>query len=82
MRNTVTLHNGREVDSWSEDWRHESEARTLLAWTLEKRRAFLYGEIGRDGKRGPGIAAKRGPAALKRLEDTMAAIHAARKASR
>ena len=39
---TVTLHDGRQVDSASEDWRHEAEARAIAALrTLDERRAWL-----------------------------------------
>lgn len=39
---TVTLHDGRVVDSASEEWRHESECRAIAALpTLADRRAWL-----------------------------------------
>jgi hypothetical protein len=37
----VTLYDGRQVDSSSEDWRAETEARAILAMDLTKRTEFL-----------------------------------------
>jgi hypothetical protein len=50
----VKLLDGREVDSSSEDWRHETEARAIAARpTLGERRMYLD-EVER--KRGKGAA--------------------------
>ena len=38
---TVTLHDGRQVDSSSEEWRLETEARELLRWGTLERREYL-----------------------------------------
>lgn len=48
---TVTLIDGREVDSASEDWRHECEARAICALpsTIE-RRTWLEGIDHKRGK--------------------------------
>lgn len=71
----VTLHDGRQVDSWSEDWRHECEARYILAMpNLQERRNFLYGYEKPDGKKFQGVLGMRGAAEVKRLEKTMLAI--------
>jgi hypothetical protein len=40
---TVTLHDGRQVDSMGKDWQLECLARHLLARPLEERQAFLAG---------------------------------------
>ena len=62
------LLDGREVDTASEDWRHECEARAIAALpTLAERRAWLEG-----------IEAKRGKAEADRLRDTMRALWEAR----
>ena len=37
----VTLHDGREVDSSSEEWRAECEARHILSMSQEKRAEFF-----------------------------------------
>jgi hypothetical protein len=57
----VTLIDGREVDSSSEAWRHEAEARAIAALpTLGQRRAWL-----------DDIQSKRGKDAADRLRFTM-----------
>ena len=38
---TVQLIDGRQVDSASEDWRLETEARELLRWGTLERREYL-----------------------------------------
>ena len=44
QRNRVTLHDGRQVDSWSEEWRAECEARAVLAMpSIQRRREYLAG---------------------------------------
>lgn len=64
-----TLHDGREVDSASEDYRHETEARAILALpTLADRRAWLEQ-----------IEHKRGKAEADRLRQTMGALWKARQ---
>lgn len=72
----VTLHDGRQVPSDSEEWRHECEARHIIAMpTLEQRRQHLYGR--RDvttGELKGGLLQKRGNDAVKRLEQTIRAI--------
>lgn len=88
----VTLLDGRQVSSWSEEWRHECEARTILAMpSLRQRRAFLYGET--EHVRAPGgkwvekrtvrgIEQTRGKDEVRRLEATMTAIWKAQRAAR
>jgi hypothetical protein len=66
---TVTLLDGRQVDSASEDWRHECEARAIAARpTLAERRMYLD-EVER----------RRGAAAAERLRETMKQLWEARK---
>jgi hypothetical protein len=66
---TVTLHDGREVDSASEDWRHECEAKAIAKLqTLSDRRAHLEW-----------IEAKRGKPAADKLRATMQALWKARR---
>lgn len=64
---TVELHDGRQVGSWSEEWKLECEARYLLRMPLTERRAALE-------KR----EQIRGAAAVLKLKDRMASIHRAR----
>lgn len=55
----VTLHDGRQVDSWSEAWRAECEARHVLAMpNIHARRVYLAD-----------VAKKRGEVAGKALGD-------------
>lgn len=76
----VTLHDGREVSNYSEDWRHECEARTILNMpTKGKRQDFLYGELDKYGKERGGVRGKRGDAEVKRLEETILALWEKRK---
>lgn len=72
----VTLHDGRQVLSDSEDFRHECEALTIINMPdLIQRRRYLYGR--RDditGEMKGGIRQRRGEEAVKRLEQTIRAI--------
>jgi hypothetical protein len=68
----VTLIDGREVCSCSEEWRHECEARWALALpSLAKRREHL-----------DGVERNRGRAARDRLADTMMTMHNINRAGR
>lgn len=61
---SVTLVDGRQVDSSSEEWRHEAEARAIAKLpTLAERRAWL-----------DDIERKRGKPAADRLRSTMRAL--------
>lgn len=72
---TVTLIDGRQVASDSEEWRHECEARTVIAMpTAAERRAYLRGTLDERGELGGGVLQRRGPDAVKRLEATIKAI--------
>lgn len=64
----VTLLDGREFDSASEEWRHESEARAIAALRpLDARRAWLED-----------VERKRGKAEADRLRATMGRLWDAR----
>ena len=66
---TVTLVDGRQVDSDSEAWRHECEARAIAALpTLAERRAWLQS-----------LEHRRGKADADRLRETMRLLWEARK---
>ena len=61
---TVRLIDGTEVDSSSEEWRHETEARFIAARpTLDERRAYLYA-----------VEVTRGKEEADRLKATMGLI--------
>lgn len=65
----VRLIDGREVDSASEDWRAECEARAIAALpTLEERRSWLES-----------LEKKRGKEAVDALRATMKALWDRRK---
>lgn len=71
----VTLHDGRQVPSDSEEWRHETEARTIIALPgVPARRAFLRGTLDAQGKLRGGILEKRGEHEVERLERTIKRI--------
>ena len=71
----VTLHDGTQADSYSEEWRHECEARTILNWPKKRQRQdFLYGRLDQYGKPQGGVLQKRGEAEVKRLERTILAL--------
>lgn len=69
MANTVTLIGGRQVDSASEAWRHECEARHVAGLaTLDARRDYLdY------------VAKRRGDAAGQALKQLVAQIFNAQR---
>lgn len=76
----VTLHDGRVVDTWSEYYRHECEARAVLNMpTKGKRQDYLYGELDQYGKERGGVRGRRGDAEVKRLEATILALWEIRK---
>ena len=71
----VTLHDGTEVSNYSEEWRHETEARTILGWPKKRQRQdYLYGQLDRFGKPAGGVLQKRGQEAVTRLERTILAL--------
>lgn len=65
----VTLADGREAPSDSEEWRAECEAKWVLDLPSKAaRHDFVYGPVGQDGIRRGGVAKRRGMEAAKRLE--------------
>lgn len=70
MANMVTLADGRQVRSDSQEWLFECEASYVLSLPLPARRSFLEG-VGHDRK--------RGPAGRKELEDRVRALWSLRK---
>lgn len=68
----VTLHDGTVVDSYSEEWRHECEARAVLAMPSKRQRQnFLWGTLDDFGKPRGGVIQVRGEVECKRLEATI-----------
>jgi hypothetical protein len=80
---TVTLHDGREVSNYSEAYRHECEARAVLAMpTKGMRQDYLWGALDQYGRYRGGVRQIRGEEATKRLEETILALwNAQRKAA-
>lgn len=71
----VMLIDGRQVPSDGEEWRHECEARAVLAMpTVWMRRQYLRGKLNDFGRLEGGVLQKRGEEATKRLEATITAI--------
>jgi len=64
----VTLHNGKTVDSWSEEWRIECEAMHVLE--LPRNRRTIYLE---DAEK------ERGKTPVDKLKAVIMAIHNKRK---
>lgn len=82
MGNMVKLIDGREVDSASEEWRHECEARAVLAIpTKRQRQEYLWGKLDQWGKERGGVKGQRGETEVKRLEETILKIWQMRKAA-
>lgn len=71
----VTLQDGHQVPSDSEEWRHECEARTIIGLPgTAARGAFLRGKLDAQGKLRGGILEKRGEDEVERLERTIKRI--------
>lgn len=76
---TVTLIDGREADSASEEWRHQCEANAILNMPCKgDRRCYLDGWTEYDGRpphvktiKHRGILQRRGPEAVAALEATI-----------
>jgi hypothetical protein len=71
----VKLIDGREVDSSSEAWRRETEAREVLSWPKHRRLEFLNGGVDIEtGRKKPGVLQHRGPTALEQLKADILAL--------
>lgn len=81
----VTLVDGEEVDSASEEWRFECECRYILNLpTLIQRREWLYGRIETNKFSGKtqatgGLLQRRGADAVKAIEAKMMELWRARQ---
>jgi hypothetical protein len=70
---------GQPVSTWSEEWRIETEARTLLKMSKAERDAFFNGRKDADGKTiDRGVIGIRGPKAAEEIRATMERLQAAR----
>lgn len=71
----VKLHDGTEVLSDSEAFRHECEALTVIKMPgIAARRAYLRGHLDDKGTLRNGVFQRRGEAACIRLEETIKKI--------
>lgn len=74
---------GQPVSTWSEEWRIETEARTLLKMSKEQRDAFFNGRKDADGKTvDRGVIGIRGLKAAEEIRATMEQLQALRSSSR
>jgi hypothetical protein len=74
---------GQPVNTWSEEWRIETEARTLLKMSKEQRDAFFNGRKDADGKTvDRGVIGIRGLKAAEEIRATMERLQAARDAAK
>ena len=63
---------GQPVSTWSEEWRIETEARTLLKMSKEQRDAFFNGRKDADGKTvDRGVIGIRGLKAAEEIKATL-----------
>jgi hypothetical protein len=63
LRDTTTISEltGQPVDTWSEEWRIETEARTVLKMSKQERDVFFNGRKDENGKTiGRGLSGIRG----------------------
>ena len=70
---------GQPVSTWSEEWRIETEARTLLKMSKAERDAFFNGRKDADGKTvDRGVIGIRGLKAAEEIKATMERLQEAR----
>jgi hypothetical protein len=70
---------GEPVSTWSEEWRIETEARTLLKMSKEQRDAFFNGRKDADGRFvDRGVINIRGAKAAEDIKAVMERLQAAR----
>jgi hypothetical protein len=74
---------GRPVNTWSEEWQREWEARAILKMSKVQRGEFFNGKKDENGKTlERGIAALRGPEAVEALRSLMPQLLDARASKR
>jgi hypothetical protein len=74
---------GEPVSTWSEEWRIETEARTLLRMSKEQRDAFFNGRKDADGRLvDRGVINIRGPKAAEEIRAAMERLQAARSGTK
>jgi hypothetical protein len=74
---------GQPVNTWSEEWRIETEARTLLKMSKQERDVFFNGRKDENGKTvDRGVIGIRGVKAAEEIRATMERLQALRSNSR
>ncbi len=75
----VSEFTGEPVSTWSEEWRIETEARTVLKMSKEQRDAFFNGRKDENGKTvDRGVIGIRGLKAAEEIKATMERLQEAR----
>ena len=63
---------GREVSTWSEEWRHECEVAAVLAMSPTQRKSFFDGTTEPEsGRKERGVTEIRGATAAERIKQDM-----------
>jgi hypothetical protein len=63
---------GREVSTWSEEWRHECEVAAVLAMSPAQRKSFFDGTTEPEsGRKERGVTEVRSAAAAEKINDDM-----------
>ncbi len=74
---------GREVSTWSEEWRHECEVAAVLAMTPEQRRSFFDGKTDHEsGRKDRGVTDIRGQVAAGAIRRDMPRLDELRRAKK
>jgi len=74
---------GQPVNTWSEEWRVETEARAILKMSKDERDAFFNGRKDADGKSiDRGVIAIRGAKSAEQIKATVERLQEARAAKR
>jgi len=72
---------GQPVNTWSEEWRVETEARTILKMSKDERDAFFNGRKDADGRTiDRGVIGIRGPKSAEQIKATVERLQEARSA--
>ena len=74
---------GREVSTWSEEWRHECEVAAVLAMSPAQRKSFFDGTTDPEsGRKERGVTDIRGVTAAEAIRRDMARLEDARRAAK
>ncbi|MBB3020620.1 hypothetical protein FHR70_003706 [Microvirga lupini] len=84
FRNTTAISelNGLPVNTWSEEWRIETEAKAVLKVSKQERDVFFNGRKDENGKTiDRGLVGIRGPQAAEKIMETARQLQAVREVS-